>query len=180
MSDLIETLTSYVPTLVARRLATDPTPPTQAEAESLPAAVLFADISGFTALTERLAQRGPAGIEELTHLLNEYFGQLIDLINIYGGDVFKFAGDALLALWPARMGLMVTTEAKAKSITGCSSGRTVLLPPAAAKTALAPSTSWASSWGSIDIPVSGPGQSRLMVKCFSTAQAPRAMAPRGA
>ena len=51
-----ETLTSYVPTLVARRLANDPTPPTEPEAESLPAAVLFADISGFTALTDSLTR----------------------------------------------------------------------------------------------------------------------------
>ncbi len=65
MSNFTEILTSYVPTLVTRHLATDPTPPTEPAAESLPAAVLLADISGFTPLTERLAQRGPAGIEEL-------------------------------------------------------------------------------------------------------------------
>jgi class 3 adenylate cyclase len=69
--------------------------------EKFPAAVLFADVSGFTALTERLAARGPAGAEELVALLNTYFGQLIDLVTSYGGDVVKFAGDAVLALWPA-------------------------------------------------------------------------------
>ena len=63
---------------------------------------LFADISGFTALTERLAQQGPAGAETLTHLLNTYFDQLIDLITDSGGDVVKFAGDALIVTFPAQ------------------------------------------------------------------------------
>ena len=69
--------------------------------ERLAAAVLFADISGFTALTERLARTGPAGVEELTELLNDCFGRLVKLVVDHGGDVVKFAGDALLALWPA-------------------------------------------------------------------------------
>jgi class 3 adenylate cyclase/tetratricopeptide (TPR) repeat protein len=100
VSDLIETLASYVPTLITRQLANNPDPITAPTSESFPAAVLFADISGFTALTERLARRGPAGAEELTHLLNAYFGRLIDLITGHGGDIVKFAGDALLAVWP--------------------------------------------------------------------------------
>lgn len=102
MSDeLISTLASYVPTLIKRQLAQNPEPITAPTAEQFPAAVLFADISGFTALTERLAQKGPAGAEELTSLLNAYFGQLIGLITRHGGDIAKFAGDALIALWPA-------------------------------------------------------------------------------
>ena len=100
MSEIIETLASYVPTLITRRLAIDPTRISEPASERFPAAVLFADISGFTALTEQLARGGPAGAEELTHLLNAYFDQLIDLIAGYGGDIVKFAGDALIALWP--------------------------------------------------------------------------------
>lgn len=68
-------------------------------------AVLFADITGFTALAEDLAQLGPTGAETLSEVLNEYFGRLIDLITAYGGDVVKFAGDALLAVWPEQDGL---------------------------------------------------------------------------
>ncbi|NJN94068.1 MAG: adenylate/guanylate cyclase domain-containing protein [Anaerolineales bacterium] len=62
-------------------------------------------MSGFTALTERLAQKGPAGAETLTRALNTYFGQLIDLITAYGGDVAKFAGDGLTAVWPVENGV---------------------------------------------------------------------------
>ena len=101
MPELIETLASYVPALITRQLADDPTPIAGPESQHFPAAVLFADISGFTALTEKLAQRGLSGAEELTQILNAYFGQLIELIQAHGGDVVKFAGDALLALWPA-------------------------------------------------------------------------------
>ncbi len=98
-SDLLETLLSYVPNLITLQLVVDPTPIMSPRSERFVAAVLFADISGFTALTERLAKRGAAGTEALTDLLNDYFGQLVDTIMAHGGDVVKFAGDALLALW---------------------------------------------------------------------------------
>jgi len=62
-------------------------------------AVMFADISGFTALTEHLAERGPAGAEQLTEALNSYFDLLIETIAAYGGEVVLFAGDAVLAAW---------------------------------------------------------------------------------
>lgn len=101
MPTYLETLTSYLPDWTVQRHARDPGPPSGPVMERLPAAVLFADISGFTALSERLAQRGPAGAEELTEILNRYFGHLIELVSAHGGDLVKFAGDALLALWPA-------------------------------------------------------------------------------
>src|ERR1051326_4432529 len=100
MSTLLETLGSYVPAMIIRRAEQGIAQFTQPTVEKFSATVLFADISGFTALTERLAARGAAGAEDLTHLLNTYLGQLIDLITIHGGDIVKFAGDAVLALWP--------------------------------------------------------------------------------
>lgn len=60
--------------------------------------------SGFTAWTEQLAEQGPEGAETLTAVLNDYFGRVIDSIEESGGDLVKFAGDALLALWPAQTG----------------------------------------------------------------------------
>jgi len=71
--------------------------------EDVPSALLFADISGFTPLTERLSAKGPVGAEELTLALNSYFGELIQIVNSYGGDVLKFAGDALIAIFEDRM-----------------------------------------------------------------------------
>src|SRR6476659_6414990 len=101
MASAIETLNSYVPRLVTRRLAADPAPLAGPVSDHLPAAMLFADISGFTAMTEQLLQQGPQGLEQITEILNSYFGRLIALIGAHGGDVVKFAGDAVLALWPA-------------------------------------------------------------------------------
>ena len=61
--------------------------------------LLFVDISGFTALSERLSQQGSHGLELLTEHLNRYFTLIIDTIHQHGGDVVKFAGDALLCLF---------------------------------------------------------------------------------
>ncbi|HJS20418.1 MAG TPA: adenylate/guanylate cyclase domain-containing protein [Anaerolineales bacterium] len=97
---LTELLVSYVPRLIQNRVAADPRPIESPVTEDMQAAILFADISGFTLLTEQLAERGPTGVETLARILNEYFGQLIDIINDYGGDVVKFAGDAVIAVWP--------------------------------------------------------------------------------
>ena len=56
----------------------------------------FADISGFTALAERLAQRGRAGGEELVETLSRVFAAMIDITHAHGGMLLKFGGDALL------------------------------------------------------------------------------------
>ncbi len=96
---LTELLASYVPKLIQNRVVNDPTPIESPVAEQMHAAILFADISGFTRLTERLVEGGPSGVEVLARILNEYFGQLIDIIHDYGGDVVKFAGDAVIAVW---------------------------------------------------------------------------------
>ncbi len=84
---------SYLPDFV-RRWATDDPPFRQVEGS-----LVSADISGFTALSERLAAFGREGAEELTKLLNQCFGGMIEIIDDYGGDVLKFGGDALLVLF---------------------------------------------------------------------------------
>lgn len=61
--------------------------------------MLSADISGFTALSEKLANRGKAGAEDLTLLINVCFAQLIEASYDYGGEIIKFGGDALLILF---------------------------------------------------------------------------------
>lgn len=66
-------------------------------ADRVRGAALFADISGFTALTEALAgELGPQrGAEELTAQLNRVFHAVIAEIDRYGGDVIYFSGDAI-------------------------------------------------------------------------------------
>ena len=55
--------------------------------------VLFADLVGFTSLSER---RDP---EEVRELLSRYFDRCRSLIERYGGTVEKFIGDAVMAVW---------------------------------------------------------------------------------
>ncbi|KAM9593453.1 adenylate cyclase type 10-like [Morphnus guianensis] len=59
--------------------------------------------SGFTALTEKFIQRsGPdRGTDELAQTLNDYLCDILEEMLIFGGDIFKFAGDAVLVLWRA-------------------------------------------------------------------------------
>ena len=60
-------------------------------------AALFADISGFTPLTEALVRALGAkrGAEELPHQLNRVYDALIAETDRYGGSVISFAGDAI-------------------------------------------------------------------------------------
>jgi len=58
--------------------------------------LVFADISGFTKISEKLGDLGKAGTEELTALLNRYFRAMLTIVREYRGDVAKFVGDALL------------------------------------------------------------------------------------
>ena len=61
---------------------------------------MLADISGFTKLADKLSKRPDgSGTEILSSKLNKYFGRMIDMIYAGGGDVIKFAGDALLVVW---------------------------------------------------------------------------------
>lgn len=61
--------------------------------------LLFADVSGFTPLTERLSRGGKVGAEQLTETLNVVFSALLDVAEHLGGDCLKFGGDALLLLF---------------------------------------------------------------------------------
>ena len=57
------------------------------------------DISGFSALNEHFAQQGGDGLGQMMSLVNMYFQQMIKITAACGGDVVKFAGDALIVLW---------------------------------------------------------------------------------
>lgn len=59
-------------------------------------ALLFIDISGFTVLSQKL------DIESLKNNINEYFTKMLTIIQKWGGDVVKFAGDALYIVWQVR------------------------------------------------------------------------------
>src|SRR5690606_18218880 len=89
-----ETLVTFVPRLVPELLRRGVPSYT-----SIDGSMLSADISGFTALSERLAGKGKAGAEEITELVNRCFTALIEAAHEYDGEVIKFGGDALLVLF---------------------------------------------------------------------------------
>ena len=66
-------------------------------------AALFADISGFTPLTDALALAlgRRRGAEELTRLLNHVYDALVGAVERYGGSVIGFSGDAITCWFDA-------------------------------------------------------------------------------
>jgi adenylate cyclase len=62
--------------------------------ETIRAVIWLSDLRGFTTLSEGLTR------DELIALLNEYFGPMCDAVDANGGEVLKFIGDAMLAIFP--------------------------------------------------------------------------------
>jgi adenylate cyclase len=62
--------------------------------ETIPAVIWVCDLRGFTRLSEDLPS------EKLIDLLNGYFGVMCHAIEQHQGEVLKFVGDALLAIFP--------------------------------------------------------------------------------
>jgi len=87
------TLHTYIPQDRLRAIANDVSMPDRSSGS-----VMFADISGFTALTESLRKSLGArqGAEELTKQLGKVYSALIAEIEKYGGSVIGFAGDSML------------------------------------------------------------------------------------
>jgi len=89
-------LTPYVPRVVVDWLRTTP----DARRRALEGTLVFVDISGFTAMSERLAQKGKLGAEEVTDVMNGTFSRLLGVAYAAGGGLLKFGGDALLLFFP--------------------------------------------------------------------------------
>ena len=63
-------------------------------AEDMQAAIWLSDLRGFTSLSDRL----PA--ETVVDILNQYFDCQVPVIREHGGEILKFMGDGLLAVFP--------------------------------------------------------------------------------
>jgi class 3 adenylate cyclase/tetratricopeptide (TPR) repeat protein len=88
-------LVPFVPRLTLEWLRDDPT----ATWRELDGTLAFVDISGFTAMSERLSSKGRAGAEEVTDVMNATFAALLGVAYAQGGGLLKFGGDALLLLY---------------------------------------------------------------------------------
>lgn len=61
---------------------------------------IFADIKGFSSMTEELMKNGKEGAEILAVLINKMFSPAIENIYNYGGFTAEFAGDAFTSVFP--------------------------------------------------------------------------------
>jgi class 3 adenylate cyclase len=91
MGRIYQAMLSYLPSGV-RRHGRD-----LAAGKKVEQTLLMADVTGFTAMSEKLSRIGKEGAEEVTNIINSYFSPLIKIVVKYGGDVVSFAGDAFTA-----------------------------------------------------------------------------------
>ncbi len=85
---------SYVPPELVEKMAENPLQYSMV-AKKAQLTVLFADIVGFTSISERLSP------QELTAFVNEYLTEMSGTIRSYGGTLDKYIGDAIMAFWGA-------------------------------------------------------------------------------
>lgn len=98
LANLLEATTTHLPASLVRQVRRQPHPG-QADGEFVQGALLFADISGFTTMSEKLSQIGREGAEEVTDVVNRYFDAMLDILRAYDGQLIRFGGDALLGLF---------------------------------------------------------------------------------
>ncbi|MGH6933870.1 MAG: adenylate/guanylate cyclase domain-containing protein [Dongiaceae bacterium] len=61
---------------------------------TIAAALWYCDLRGFTGMTEHMPR------DAVITMLNDYFGCMVEAVRNQGGDVLKFIGDAMLAIFP--------------------------------------------------------------------------------
>src|SRR4029453_3815486 len=82
----------FVPEVVKRLVVANPDAPELGKSDQ-DAAFVFVDISGYTALSERVAA------DALSQLVERYFSAFLDRIHEYGGEISGTAGDGLLVIF---------------------------------------------------------------------------------
>jgi adenylate cyclase len=94
LDGLIQSYQRYLPARVVDKIKVDPSAK-KIEGERRTVTVAFADLSGFTALSETMDAEDIAGI------INDFFKRMVAVVFKYEGSVDKFLGDALMVLFGA-------------------------------------------------------------------------------
>jgi len=86
----------------------------RAEGEGMEAAIYTCDLRRFTAMSDRMSG------DEIIAMLDDYFDCMIEPIRALGGEVLKFMGDGMLAIFPmdARTGQLACQSALAAAEEG--------------------------------------------------------------
>lgn len=96
----LSAIAAYVPSMVLREQLQDPTPG-RVRGEYWDGTVLFADLSGFTALSGTLSKLGKQGAEETSQIINTLFSAMLEELSRHHGVLLKFGGDAITAFFDA-------------------------------------------------------------------------------
>jgi adenylate cyclase len=89
---LRESFAAYFPPAIVDRIVSDPALVT-ASGRRKELTVLFSDICGFTTRCQSMSP------DEIREFLNEYFGQMIEIVFEYGGTLDKLIGDGLMVFF---------------------------------------------------------------------------------
>jgi class 3 adenylate cyclase/tetratricopeptide (TPR) repeat protein len=96
----LSAIATFIPSTIVREQLLEPVPG-RIKGDYWDGSVLFADLSGFTALSEKLSSRGKQGAEEVSAIINQLFGAMLEEIHTYRGSLLKFGGDAITAFFDA-------------------------------------------------------------------------------
>ncbi|MEM8530617.1 MAG: adenylate/guanylate cyclase domain-containing protein [Chloroflexota bacterium] len=96
----LTSLATYIPSILVGSQMADPQPH-RIQGAYWNGTVLFADLSGFTALSEQLSTLGKQGAEEISGIITRLFDSLITELHRHNGILLKFGGDALTAFFDA-------------------------------------------------------------------------------
>lgn len=95
-----EVLEAYLPRTLVHAWAEAPHGPDVWQ-RRLEGTLMLCDMSGFTAMSERLARLGNEGAELMAGVLNSFFDRMLRIADGWGGVQMKFGGDAMLLFFSA-------------------------------------------------------------------------------
>ncbi len=97
---------------MCEKLAALKTHPAPTEPQRKQATVLFADVAGFTAMSETM------DAEDMTEMMNAIWQRLDAVIASHGGRIDKHIGDAVMAVWGANQALEIDPEQAIRAALG--------------------------------------------------------------
>jgi class 3 adenylate cyclase/tetratricopeptide (TPR) repeat protein len=97
-AEVLASILPYIPQPIAQEVMSERTS-APVGGKAVEGTLLLADVAGFTAMSESLAQTGKEGAEELTLMMTACFTCIVNVIADYGGIPLRFCGDSVLALF---------------------------------------------------------------------------------
>lgn len=91
---------AYIPSFLLRTQLENPQP-ARISGLSLQGSIVYADLSAFTTLCDKLSVLGTQGAEEVSAIINNLFDKLITEVLSCNGELLKFGGDSLTAFFDA-------------------------------------------------------------------------------